>query len=143
MKNRISAALRGAIDAVKKKPFVLVCVLAAIAAVAAAVFAFRGGKETEWNKNALAAGLPEITACAAEYSASGNAFAAYYSGVSLARAEEYARELEAATGKSFSGESYPRVLDDGNRIITLHMNVSENRLSVTVIGDKTQENSSK
>ena len=68
MKNRISAALRGAIDAVKKKPFVLVCVLAAVAAVAAAVFAFRGGKETAWNKNALAAGLPEITAGAAEYS---------------------------------------------------------------------------
>lgn len=105
MKNRISAALRGAIDAVKKKPFVLVCVLAAIAAVAAAVFSFRGGKETEWNKNALAAGLPEITAGAAEYSASGNAFAAYYSGVSLARAEEYARELKPPPGKAFPAKA--------------------------------------
>jgi len=145
MNNRFSEACRGIAAAVRKKPLVFAGAVVVIAAVVAAIVlsAIRSGSETEWGKSPLASGLPEISAAAAEYSDTDGAFAAYYSGVTLARAEEYARELEAATGKSFSGKSYPRVLNDENRIITLHMNISENKLSVTVIGDATQENTSK
>ncbi len=145
MNNRFSEVRRGIAVAVRKRPLVFAGSVVVIAAAIAAIVLIAGqsGSKTEWGKNTLASGLPEISAAAAEYSDTDGAFAAYYSGVTLAQAEEYACELEAATGKSFSGKSYPRVLNDENRIITLHMNISENKLSVTVIGDATQENTSK
>ncbi len=145
MNNRFSEVRRGIAAAVRKRPLVFAGSVVVIAAAIAAIVLIAGqsGSKTEWGKNTLASGLPEISAAAAEYSDTDGAFAAYYNGVTLAQAEEYACELEAATGKSFSGKSYPRVLNDENRIITLHMNISENKLSVTVIGDATQENTSK
>ncbi len=71
-----------------------------------------------------------------------NYAAAYFEGVSSEAAAEYASLLESECGIEFTNDNYPRSAIHGERIIVLHYNVTEMKLSVTVAAKGNNDNTS-
>lgn len=63
--------------------------------------------------------------------------AAYYKNVTSEQVAQYTALLESELGVTFSSEKYPRSAVWGEKIIAIHFNVTEMKMSVTVV--KTSE----
>lgn len=67
-----------------------------------------------------------------------NSVAAYYTEVTGEQVSEYTSLVESECGVKFSSDKYPRSAIFGDKIIAIHYNVTEKKMSVTVV--KTGEN---
>ncbi len=56
----------------------------------------------------------------------------YYTDVSGEQVSEYVAKLEKELGIKFKSEIYPKTASYGEKIIAIHYNVTEKRLSVTI-----------
>ncbi len=99
------------------------------------VFAL-GGSGEEQNDMSWGSGLTEsVPEFGGEREAleSGNGFvAAYYNNVTSEQVEAYTERIESECGVEFSSDKYPRSAITEDRIIVIHYNVTEMKMSVTV-----------
>ncbi len=87
--------------------------------------------DLEWGEG-ITEGIPEFSQeCASK--SGGNGYAAfYYENVTSEQVGEYTSLIERECGISFSSDKYPRSAKYGEKSITIHYNVTEMKMSVTV-----------
>lgn len=138
------------INYIKKHKTAVTAICAAIVLTAflAVIILVSGGDEPDekherasWGNNSITENIPEFQGELASLDTNSDSYtAAYYSNVSGEKVSEYISELEAQLNVKFNGEKYPRTAVYGDKIIVIHYNVTEMRLSVTVT-EKYQDNS--
>ena len=121
-----------------KDPKVRIALIAAavlvisVAVIIIAVSVGGGGKDADGWENAITQGIPEFGGDCKSLESGDGYVAAYYGGVSVEQVEEYTDLVEDECGICFTSAKYPRSAIYENRIITIHYNVTEMKLSVTV-----------
>lgn len=114
--------------------------------IVVAVFSFAEEEASEagdWG-DGITEGIPAFRPGTEElvFGGDGSYAAAYYSEVTGEQAETYIAALEAECGIAFGGAQYPRTAVYGEKLIAIHYNATEMKLSVTVtlknIGETTQ-----
>lgn len=110
-------------------------------AIVVIIFLVLGGKDGVNNETeGIMHGIPEFSGeCCASDTDFENYTALYYESVTSEQVAEYVSKIENECGVEFSGAKYPRCAVYGERLITIHYNVTEKKLSVTVT-NKTPEN---
>lgn len=125
-----------AFDLIKKYKYAVIAgvalllVLVIVIAIAASS-SDRSHKSEKWGEG-ITEGIPQFDGSNEEIESGEGYVAAYYKNVSGDDIAEYVSELKSACGISFDGDKYPRTAIYGDRIITLHYNVTEMKFSVTV-----------
>ena len=100
-------------------------------------------QEIKWGEG-ITEGIPSFSSEYNAFRADDSYMTAYYTDVTTEQVTEYASKLETDCGIQFNSDKYPRSAIYNDRIIVIHYNVTEKKLSVTVSlqGDNTiQENS--
>lgn len=125
-----------AFDLIKKYKYAVIAGLALLAVLVLVIVTASGGsdrahKSEKWGEG-ITEGIPRFDGRNEEIESGEGYVAAYYQNVSGDDIAEYLSELESACGISFDGDKYPITAICGDRIITLHYNVTEMKLSVTV-----------
>ena len=115
-----------------------VCLIAAAATILTCLSIYDNGKSKkgETDESGWGSGITENLPCFSEEADSlkltDEYAAAYYSGVKGEQVDEYIALLTEECGVKFEGNKYPRSAVFGDRIITIHYNVTEMHFSVTV-----------
>ena len=119
---------------------VLVALSALLIGIVALVIALSGDSEEpddtesvaqKW-ENALTEGISAFSEGHVNLDIGESYVAAYYEHVESAKVSEYVTTLENELGVSFSKEKFPYTAGYGDKIIAIHYNMTEMRLSVTV-----------
>ena len=143
MKNRIT-------EFIKTKPIIAwaigtVAVALVVALSVSAVFLLVDNGESEVSEGGFAdikwgegitEGIPEFSpASDGAFSVKGNdnSASAYYTAVTGEEVNAYTALIEEKCGVKFSSDKYPRSVIYGDRIIAIHYNVTEMKMSVTVV----------
>lgn len=88
--------------------------------------------DIEWG-DGITDGIPEFSGDPVSVEGTDSYAAAYYEGVKSEQIAEYTSQLESELGIKFSSEKYPRSAVWGEKMIAIHYNVTEMKLSVTVV----------
>ncbi len=94
-----------------------------------------GLSEMDWGEG-ITEGIPEFSPNSDTVSSvKGNetSVSAYFTEVTGEQVSEYAALIEKECGIKFSSDKYPRSAIYGDRIIAIHYNVTEMKLSLTVV----------
>ena len=143
MKNKIT-------EFIKTKPIIAwavgtVAVALVVALAVSAVFFAVGSDESEVSEGGFAdmkwgegitEGIPEFSPSSdTAKSVKGNetSVSAYFSEVTGEQVNAYTLLIEEQCGIKFSSDKYPRLAIFGDRIIAIHYNVTEMKMSVTVV----------
>ena len=90
-----------------------------------------GDDDAKWG-DGLSKGIPRFVGEGETITVGDGYIAAYYNDVSSESIEEYVLKLESTLKIDFEGDKFPRTAIYGDKIITLHYNVTEMKFSVTV-----------
>lgn len=113
------------------------CIAAVAVMVIVLVLVFAlGGNGGEQNDISWGSGLtesvPEFDGEAVAFESGEGYAAAYYNNVTSEQVEAYTERIETECGTEFSSDKYPRSAIAGDKIIVIHYNVTEMKMSVTV-----------
>ncbi len=89
-------------------------------------------REIEWG-DGVTDGVPEFSVEPVSVEGTDGYAAAYYEDVTSEQIAEYVSTLESELGIKFSSDKYPRSAVWDEKIIAIHYNVTEMKLSVTVV----------
>lgn len=123
-----------------------IAAIALVAMLALSAVACGGEEDTSsQGKQAWGSGLteniPEFPSDAESYDLGNDGYAAaYYINVATEDINSYISKLESELEIDFSDERYPKTASYGEKIITIHYNVTEMRLSVTVTEKENTDN---
>ncbi len=95
-------------------------------------------KELKWGEG-ITEGIPSFSNDHNAFRSADSYMTAYYTDVTTEQITEYAQKLENDCGIQFNSDKYPRSAIYNDKIIVIHYNVTEKKLSVTVSmqGDNT------
>lgn len=88
-------------------------------------------QELEWGEG-ITEGIPSFSSEYNAFRADDSYMTAYYTDVTTEQITEYAQKLESDCGIKFNSDKYPRSAAYNDKIIVIHYNVTEKKLSVTV-----------
>lgn len=120
----------------KKYKYYLIGALVLLAIIITVIAIIAGGgkndeDDVKWG-DGISKGIPRFDV-KGETVVSGDGYlTAYYKNVSGDSIDAYVEKLEATLKIDFGGDIYPRTAIYGDKIITLHYNVTEMKFSVTV-----------
>lgn len=87
----------------------------------------------EWGEG-ITSDIPQFSGKADSFDQNDSYASAYYSDVTIEQANEYAEKLQEELNVTFSySDKFPRSAIYGEKIIVIHYNVTEMKLSVTVV----------
>ena len=92
----------------------------------------------EWGKG-ITDGVPEFSGEPVSVEGTDGYVAAYYENVRSEQIAEYISLVENELGIKFSSDKYPRSAVWGDKLIAIHYNVTEMKLSVTVVSESVQK----
>ena len=121
------------IEFIKKYRYIIIGAAAILAILLLVLLLIPSGDKEEiavWGEG-ITENIPEFDGRAEIESGEGYT-AAYYENVSGEQVEEYSKKLESVCGIEFSSNKYPRSAVYGDKMIVIHYNVTEMKLSVTV-----------
>lgn len=122
---------------IKSHAVLVICIVAvAVTAVIAICVTSLGSEESQsmsgWGEG-ITEGIPQFDGVADDFTSEKQSYAAaYYSNVTGEQVSAYTEKIEIECGVEFGSDKYPRSAVYGDRIIVIHYNVTEMKLSVTV-----------
>lgn len=140
MKEKILSFLTKALEFFRKNLVLSISVAVAVVVIAVVLIVVlaSGGDndntlESSWGSG-ITESIPEFDSDFDHIKKMGDEYCvAYYSDVTGESVAAYIAEIEEQCNVKFGGDKYPRSAIYGDRIVAIHYNVTEKKLSVTVV----------
>lgn len=140
MKEKILDVFNKSLAFFKKNLVLSISIAAAVVVIAVVlIIVLASGGDTDSSHESgwgygITANIPEFDGDFDHIKKVGNeSYVAYYSNVAGESVSAYMDEIEEKCNVSFGGDKYPCSAVYGDRIIVLHYNATEKKLSVTVV----------